>query len=222
MFRTAGLSKKYDEGGKSVAVLNGLDFLCEAGEFVGVFGASGAGKSTLLHMLGGLDKPTDGKVYFNNENIYSKGNKELAAFRNKKIGFVFQFYHLLPEFTALENVMLPCLIAGISKKKALELASEAIGHVGMEGRVKHRPNQLSGGEQQRVAVARAIVMRPEFILADEPTGNLDEETGIKVFSCLEALNRGMKTGIIMVTHNPDLLKRIPKKFELRNGTLHAA
>ncbi len=220
MFNVKGLKRSYKEGKKTVSVLSGLDFSCSAGEFIGVFGASGAGKSTFLHIIGGLDRPTDGDVSFNGVPIYSKGANYLAGFRNKMIGFVFQFYHLLPEFSAVENVMLPCLIAGYSKKKARDLAAEALAHVEMEERMSHRPDQLSGGEQQRVAVARAVVMQPQFILADEPTGNLDEDTGLKVFSCLTRLNREMKTGIIMVTHNPELLKRIPRRLELKGGQLH--
>ena len=145
----------------------------------------------------------------------------LAEFRNRTVGFVFQFYHLLPEFTALENVMIPCLIGGIRKNKARQFAEEALVHIEMKDRLYHRPSELSGGEQQRVAIARATVMNPKFILADEPTGNLDESTGEKVFSYLEGLNKHAKTGIIMVTHNPELLKRIPKSFELKGGVLCA-
>lgn len=219
MFEVSGLYKSYDRGAKEVRVLSGADFSCGAGEFVGIFGASGAGKSTFLHILGGLDAPDSGSVRFNGSDIYAMGGRRLASYRNREIGFVFQFYHLLPEFSALENVMLPCLIAGTGRKKAEELASKALSLVGMDGRMVHRPGELSGGEQQRVALARAMVMEPKFILADEPTGNLDETTGMMVFSYLEKLNRETGTGIIMVTHNPELLKKIPRRLELKSGRL---
>lgn len=220
MFKITDLHKSYGSGEKETHVLRGLDFSCEAGDFVGVFGASGSGKSTFLHIVGGLDRPTAGTVEFGGENIYKKRDRELAAFRNKTVGFIFQFYHLLPEFSAVENVMIPCLIAGKSAGEAKQTAEKMIAAVGLAERAGHRPSELSGGEQQRVAIARAIVMRPKFILADEPTGNLDEETGESVFSCLERLNKEEKTGIIMVTHNPELLKRMPMKLELKGGTLH--
>lgn len=220
MFKVTNLHKVYDKGEKEVRVLTGLDFSCGRGEFIGIFGASGAGKSSFLHVIGGLDRPTEGEIKFNGVNLYEKNGRFLANFRNREVGFVFQFYHLLSEFSAVENVMLSCLIGGINKKKAFEMSAEALSHVGMIERKDHRPSELSGGEQQRVAVARAIVMKPKFILADEPTGNLDEASGLKVFSYFESLYKETGTGIIMVTHNPDLLKKIPKKLELKGGILH--
>ncbi len=222
MFEAKGLHKSFEKGEREVHILNGLNFSCGVGEFIGVYGVSGAGKSTFLHVLGGLDEPDKGSVHFEGQEIYKMKNARLAEFRNRKIGFVFQSYHLLPEFSALENVMLPCLISGMGKADAKQLAEEALGHVDLTGRVLHRPSELSGGEQQRVAIARAIVMKPSFILADEPTGNLDEETGLKVFACLQRLYNDTKTGIIMVTHNSDLLRLIPRKMELRGGALHEA
>ncbi|MBI2974171.1 MAG: ABC transporter ATP-binding protein [Deltaproteobacteria bacterium] len=222
MFDISNLYKTYDGGTQNVNVLSGVNFKCEEGEFIGIFGASGAGKSTLLHILGGLDFPTKGEVKFDGEDIYKKNKRFLAAFRNKTVGFVFQFYHLLPEFSAVENVMLPCLIAGQKRKEAFANAKEALQFVNLEDRDKHKPSELSGGEQQRVAIARAIVMRPKFVLADEPTGNLDESTGEKIFLNLEKLHEAAKTGIIMVTHNPDLLRKIPRRLELKGGLLHEA
>jgi len=218
-FTVKDLHKSYDKGSASVSVLKGLSFSCSESEFVGIFGASGTGKSTLLHVIGGLDRPDSGSVLFDNEDIYKKRDKDLAGFRNRTVGFVFQFYHLLPEFSALENVMLPCLISGMGKGEATRLAKESLSIVELDHRISHRPSEMSGGEQQRVAIARAVVMQPKFILADEPTGNLDEATGNKVFAYLERLHKETKTGVIMVTHNPDLLKHIPKKYELKSGAL---
>jgi len=220
MFEISNLYKSYDGGEKEVSVLKGLNFGCKEGEFVGIFGPSGSGKSTFLHIVGGLDVPSSGKVFFDGVDIYKKSGRFLANFRNTSVGFVFQFYHLLPEFTAVENVMLPCLIHGIGKGKALEMATEALGSVEMLERAHHRPQEMSGGEQQRVAVARAVVMKPRFILADEPTGNLDEVNGWKVWGVLERLNSQTGTGIIMVTHNPELLKKIPRRYELKGGLLN--
>jgi lipoprotein-releasing system ATP-binding protein len=222
MFEAKGIYRSYEKGAREVRILNGLEFSCDKGEFIGIYGVSGAGKSTLLHVLGGLDEPDRGSVLFDGQEIYRLKDARLAEFRNRKIGFVFQSYHLLPEFSALENVMLPCLIAGMKRGEARRLADEALEHVGLAERSGHRPSELSGGEQQRAAIARAIVMEPSFILADEPTGNLDEETGLKVFASLQRLYNDTKTGIIMVTHNMDLLKRIPRRMELKGGTLHEA
>lgn len=220
MFQVKNLYKTYDEGLKKVRVLNGLNFSCGRGEFVGIFGASGSGKSTFLHVTGGLDRPTDGVVTFNGEDIYAKNPTEVARFRNTMIGFVFQFYHLLPEFTAVENVMLPSLIAGLAKSESKKRAMDVLKDVGLENRAGHKPLELSGGEQQRVAIARAIVMKPKYLLADEPTGNLDEETGEMIFSYLLNLNKNFGTGIIMVTHNSNLLQLIPRRLELKEGVLH--
>ncbi|MFH1874815.1 MAG: ABC transporter ATP-binding protein [Pseudomonadota bacterium] len=212
--------KYYKEGSASVQVLKGADFQMPAGELVGIFGASGSGKSTLLHILGGLDYANQGEVHFEGQNLEKMPEPQLAEFRNKKIGFVFQFYYLLPEFSALENVMLPCLIANQNHKQAREKAALALKKVDMDHRLQNRPSELSGGEQQRVALARALVMDPKLILADEPTGNLDRETGQKVLDYLLRLNQEKGMSMIIVSHNADLLKQVPRTVLLQDGKLH--
>jgi lipoprotein-releasing system ATP-binding protein len=219
-FLTAsGIWKRYTDMAAPVEVLRGLDFsLCE-GEAVGIFGASGSGKSTFLHIIGGLDRPTSGSVCAAGFDLSSMSPGELAGFRNREVGFVFQFYHLLPEFTALENAMLPALIGGLARGEAEERAADALAAVGLEGRASHRPAMLSGGEQQRVAIARATVMRPRVILADEPTGNLDRETGEAVWRYLLDLNRASGIAIVAVTHNRDLIGSMSCSYEIRDGRL---
>ena len=192
----------------------------EEGSPHGIYGASGSGKSTLLHILGGLDRPTGGKVYFEGQNLSEMNEDEITRFRNESIGFVFQFYYLLPEFTALENVMIPCLIAGIPRKEAKERAKDALNEVALSPRAHHKPSELSGGEQQRVALARAAVMHPKIILADEPTGNLDRQTGEQIFDYLLRLNRDDKISMIIVSHNQELLRQLPHTLLLRDGKLH--
>jgi lipoprotein-releasing system ATP-binding protein len=214
------IEKKYGTDGQGLVVLSKLNISASKGEFIGIFGASGSGKSTLLHILGGLDKPNEGEVIVNDKNIYKIPNDKLASFRNKDVGFIFQFYHLLPEFNALENVMLPALIAGEKKKDTQERATESLKAVGLEDRVNHFPNELSGGEQQRVAISRALIMDPKIILADEPTGNLDQENGEKIMDMLLEINSKNGITILMVTHNPDLLKKLKKVSKLENGKLH--
>src|SRR5262245_53370312 len=183
------LEKEYRIGPELVRVLRGVVLTVQAGESVAVIGASGVGKSTLLHLLGALDRPTAGRVLFDGEDVFTRREPDLAAFRNREVGFVFQFHHLLPDFTALENVMLPALIAGEVFREASARAAALLERVGLRARVAHRPGQLSGGEQQRVAVARALVRRPRLLLADEPTGNLDPATGDGVQQLLIELNR---------------------------------
>lgn len=202
-----------------VRVLDGLDFEIGAGELVGVFGASGAGKSTLLHILGGIDLPTSGSVLASGAELGAFGGDELARFRNRSVGFVFQFYHLLAEFSAIENVMLPALISGMDRREAEKAAREALDSMGLLARGLHRPAMLSGGEQQRVAIARAAVMKPPVILADEPTGNLDHETGASIIRYLLDLNRVHGMAIVMVTHNRDLIRMLPRSYELEDGKL---
>ena len=219
LLRAEKISKVYKDMIDPVWVLRDLDFSLEKGELVGVFGASGAGKSTFLHVIGGLDRPTDGEILSHGRNLRKMKGDELARFRNKEVGFVFQFYHLLPEFTALENVMLPALIGGMSKKEAKKLAEDSLETMGLKHRLSHRPEMLSGGEQQRVAIARAVVMKPPMILADEPTGNLDHETGEQVFGCLMDLYKKEGMALVLVTHNRDLLNRLPKSYELKDGKL---
>lgn len=219
LIETTNITKVYKDMSEPVWVLRGVDFALSAGEVVGIYGASGAGKSTFLHILGGIDSPSSGIVKSDGVELQKMHSDDLAKFRNRKIGFVFQFYHLLPEFSALENVMLPALIAGKTKLEANDLASEALQSMGLAGRRNHRPSELSGGEQQRVALARAAVLKPRIVLADEPTGNLDLATGDEVFEYLLALNKNHKAAIVIVTHNMDLLKRLPKVYELKDGKL---
>lgn len=214
------LKKTYNGGASAVDVLKNVDFEMDGGNLIGIYGASGTGKSTLLHILGGLDHPSGGKVEFEGEDINNMSEPELARFRNRSVGFVFQFYHLLPEFTALENVMMPCLIAGVKKKQARQMALSALNEVGLDHRASHRPGELSGGEQQRIALARAAVMQPKLILADEPTGNLDRETGERVFDYLIKLNRDDGIAMLIVSHNQELLKMLPRKLLLRDGKLN--
>lgn len=219
ILEAADISKAYTDTAEPVWVLKGLDFKLEARELVGVFGASGAGKSTFLHILGGLDSPSSGNIRSDGKNLADMRANELAQFRNRKVGFVFQFYYLLSEFSAVENVMMPALIAGKTKKEAFELAASKLEAMGLSGRMDHRPAMLSGGEQQRVAIARACVLDPPMILADEPTGNLDTETGSQIIEHLLSLNRQKGMAMVIVTHNRELLARLPKAYELKNGKL---
>ncbi|MBN1283136.1 MAG: ABC transporter ATP-binding protein [Proteobacteria bacterium] len=214
-----GIWKTYTDMAEPVEVLRGLDLSVEAGEAVGIFGASGSGKSTLLHVIGGLDSPTEGSVSVAGFLLGSLSDEEIARFRNREVGFVFQFYHLLPEFSALENVMLPALIAGHPKGEARGMASDALDAMGLANRQDHMPAMLSGGEQQRVAIARAAVLRPRVILADEPTGNLDRQTGDMVWKYLVDLNREKGIAIVAVTHNRGLIDRSMSAYELSDGRL---
>ncbi len=211
------LFKSFGNGIKRVDVLRGIDLSFRYGECVAIVGASGVGKTTLLHILGTLERPTSGKVLYEGRDIFKLDDNELAHFRNREIGFVFQFHHLLPEFNALENVMMPCLIAGHSKKEALVKAEEVLISVGLKDRIFHKPGELSGGEQQRVAVARAIVLEPKILLADEPTGNLDTKTGESVFELLHELNRKKGVTLIVVTHNLRLAQRLSRQIQLIDG-----
>ena len=212
--------KAYADMAAPLEVLKGLGFELEAGESVGIFGASGTGKSTLLHLLGGLDRPTKGSIKAAGFDLGTMVDDELARFRNREVGFVFQFYHLLPEFTALENAMLPALIAGMGKGEARRRAEESLTAVGLSERLGHRPAMLSGGEQQRVAIARSTVMRPKVIFAVEPTGNLDRETGRRVWEYLKGLNAEKGIALVAVTHNRDLIDGFTRSLELRDGRLH--
>ena len=211
------LFKSYGNGTKQVEVLKGIDLTFSRGEKAAIVGASGVGKTTLLHVLGTLDRPTAGKVWFDGKDIYGMNEKNLAIFRNREIGFVFQFHHLLPEFNALENTMMPCLIQGISKKESAARAEAMLTLVGLQDRFSHKPGELSGGEQQRVAVARALVLEPKVLLADEPTGNLDTKTGESVFDLLQELNRIKGVTLIIVTHNPKLAEHMSRQIQLIDG-----
>ena len=211
------LFKSYGNGTKRVEVLKGVNLTFSRGEKVAIVGASGVGKTTLLHVLGTLDRPTAGKVLFEGKDIYALNEKDLAFFRNREIGFVFQFHHLLPEFSALENTMMPCLIQGIPKEESISRAEAILTLVGLEERFSHKPGELSGGEQQRVAVARALVLEPKALLADEPTGNLDTKTGESVFDLLQELNRIKGVTLIVVTHNLKLAEKMSRQIQLIDG-----
>ncbi len=211
------LFKSFGNGAKKVEVLRGIDLTFFQGEMAAIVGASGVGKTTLLHILGTIDRPTAGKVLHGGRDIFTLNEKDLAPFRNREIGFVFQFHHLLPEFNALENTMMPCLIQGMSKREAALRAEAILTLVGLKERLSHKPGELSGGEQQRVAVARALVLEPKVLLGDEPTGNLDTKTGESVFALLQELNRIKGVTLIIVTHNPNLAAQMPRQILLTDG-----
>ena len=211
------LCKSYLSGSEELQVLKGIDLTVKTGEFIAVVGVSGSGKTTLLNLLGALDRPTTGTVIYEDHDIFKLNDRELARFRNREIGFIFQFHHLLPEFTAFENVMMPTLIAGRNKEESQNSVKRLIQIVGLEGREHHRPTELSGGEQQRVAVARALINNPKVILADEPTGNLDRKTGEAIHDLLCKLNREMNLTFIIVTHNENLAQRSNKIIRLTDG-----
>jgi lipoprotein-releasing system ATP-binding protein len=211
------LCKSYGNGAKRVEVLKGADLTFSRGEKAAIVGASGVGKTTLLHILGTLDRPTAGKVLYEGKDIYALNEKALALFRNREIGFVFQFHHLLPEFNALENTMMPCLIQGIPKKESASRAEAILTLVGLKERLTHKPGELSGGEQQRVAVARALVLGPKVLLADEPTGNLDTKTGESVFDLLREMNQIKGITLIVVTHNITLAEKLSRQIQLIDG-----
>lgn len=215
------INKSYFEGDekKKLVVLNDLDFEIESGQIVSITGASGSGKSTLLHILGTLDRPNSGEILFQNQNIYNLSDKKIAEFRNRNIGFIFQFHHLLPEFTALENVAMPRLINGESYNESIEKAENLLSEMNLLERKKHYPNQLSGGEQQRVAVARALINNPDLILADEPTGNLDKANSNALWDILWKLNKKFSTSLLLVTHNKNLAKKAEKVYRLIDGKL---
>jgi lipoprotein-releasing system ATP-binding protein len=219
MIQVNHLQKTFLKDGHRIEVLKGLDFEIAQGQSLAVVGVSGAGKSTLIHILGTLDHPTSGDVLFDGVDVFTWPEKKLAAFRNRKIGFVFQFHNLLPEFTALENAMMPALIQRMPKEEAKRRAAAILGELGLGDRITHKPGELSGGEQQRVALARALILEPEILLADEPTGNLDTETGKKIEDTLLALNRTRGITLIVVTHNSALADRMSRRIGLRDGRI---
>ena len=221
LLKAANIKKTYNHASSSLEVLKGIDLEIEKGAFISIVGPSGAGKSTLLHILGCLDKPDDGVVVIDNEDIYSLTDPKRAKIRNNKIGFVFQFYHLLGEFTALENVVLPLLVKENRQinNKLKERGRELLALVGLEKRSEHKPNQLSGGEQQRVAIARALINDSDLILCDEPTGNLDSESGKKVIDLLVQLNKKNNQALVVVTHDEDIAKISPDVIHMRDGLL---
>jgi len=219
----SGLSKTFDHGGNRLEILSRVDLELAAGDQVAILGASGVGKSTLLHVLGTLDRPTTGSIQFNGEELTRMSSARLAEFRNRQIGFVFQFHHLLPEFTALENVMMPCLINRMGRQQSESRARDLLDRVGMTHRLTHRPGELSGGEQQRVSLARALVMRPSLLLADEPTGNLDGRTGGAIHDLFVELNREFGMTMLIVTHNEELARTLPRRLRMSDGgALHDA
>ena len=216
-----GLGKVYDEGALNVTVLSGVDLSIAPGQTLAIVGASGFGKSTLLHLLGGLDQPSSGVVEVLGRNLQQMNQRELGVWRNAKLGFVYQFHHLLAEFSALENVMMPLLIRRCSRLEAAERASEILQRVGLGQRLQHKPGELSGGERQRAAIARAMVTRPACLLADEPTGNLDRHSASAVFDLMMELNQSFATSLLIVTHDPELASRSGQQLRLVEGRLEA-
>ena len=213
------LTKSYPHSGRNIEVLRGLNFDLLPGEMASVVGASGVGKSTLLHVLGTLDTATSGTITFDGVEVTSMDATRLAEFRNNEIGFVFQFHHLLPEFTALENAMMPGLINRLPRATAAERATTMLRRLGLGDRLLHRPGELSGGEQQRVALARALLLRPRLVLADEPTGNLDTKTGREMHELFFELNRELEMTILIVTHNDELAARTPRRLRMADGVI---
>ena len=218
--KAQGLGKTYNNGTTSLEVLRDITLEIKEREFLSVQGPSGAGKSTLLHILGGLDSPTKGRVCFGRKDIYSLKENERAEFRNASVGFVFQFYHLLPEFSALENVLMPALLKSWGRKREASIyAGSLLERLGLSGRSSHRPNQLSGGEQQRVAIARSPINKPQLLLCDEPTGNLDSRSGENILQLLKQLNKEQETTVVLVTHNQEIAKAADRMIYLKDGML---
>lgn len=215
------LTKSYGAGETRVDVLKGVSLTVAEGETIALVGASGTGKSTLLHIMGTLDRPTSGNVLFEGEDVFRLGDAALASFRNRSIGFVFQFHHLLPEFTALENVMMPLLIGGVKRSEAAVPARELLAEVGLAHRLTHKPGELSGGEQQRVAIARSLVLSPKLLLADEPTGNLDMKTSDEVHETLDRIHRRLGVTLVIVTHNEKLASCMGRTVRLVDGRVVA-
>ncbi|AHE67383.1 lipoprotein-releasing ABC transporter ATP-binding protein LolD [Legionella oakridgensis] len=213
------LSKSYHDGNTSIEVLKALDFTVNEGDRIAIVGPSGSGKSTLLHLLGGLDKPSDGQVFMQDINWQTLTEKQRCQVRNKYLGFIYQFHHLLPEFSALENIALPLLLAGQSIEAAAAAARHILEQVGLSAREEHKPAQLSGGERQRVAIARALVHQPQCVFADEPTGNLDHATAVRIFELMLHLNSQRNTALVIVTHDMELAKRMDRIMSLQNGCL---
>lgn len=219
LLEVQGLHKTFIEAGEEIHVLRGLDLLLAEGERLAIVGESGVGKSTLLHLLGTLDRPSGGRVIYSGKDLSLLNEDDLSRIRNREIGFVFQFHYLLPDFSALENVMLPALIRGWERERAREEAARLLEMVGLRERMSHRPGKLSGGEQQRVAVARSVILEPQLILADEPTGDLDPTTGEEIQNLLFRLNEERRVAFVVATHNRRFAARVGVQMELREGRL---
>ena len=217
-----GVERTFVKGVERIEVLRGAELSMEKGDSVAVVGQSGSGKSTLLHLLGGLERPSAGQVLIDGRSLYSRSAQELDVFRNRQVGFIFQFHHLLPDHPAVDNVAIPGLVARIPRAKAREMAAEALKRVGMGHRLQHKPGELSGGEQQRVAIARALLMGPGLVLADEPTGNLDPRTADEVMTLLLDLNRAQGATLVVVTHSMELARRFPRVVRVVDGALKEA
>ncbi len=219
IIKATNLTKTFSTEAGELEVLKGIDLTIERGEVVSIVGASGAGKSTLLHVLGTIDRPSSGTVHYKNQEVSLFNDRTLAAFRNRMIGFVFQFHHLLPEFNTIENTIMPGLIMGMDRMVLNDRAESLLQELGLTKRFHHRPGELSGGEQQRVAVARALILDPIVVLADEPTGNLDTKTGQELFHLMLSLNREKGTTFVIVTHNDSLTKQCERVYEMVDGRL---
>lgn len=219
MIRVIDLHKSFPLGDKELPVLKGIHLEIARGEMLAIVGASGVGKSTFLHVLGTLERPTSGRILFEGLDLFEKNDSDLADFRNRQIGFVFQFHHLLPEFTALENAAMPGMIGGLHRQEAFRRAQKLLGEVGLEGRFYHKPGEMSGGEQQRVAVVRALLLEPQLVLSDEPTGNLDTATGEEVFRLLKDLNQRKGITFVIVTHNERLATQADRIVTMVDGRI---
>jgi len=219
IIKTAGLRRQFIQGATELNILNGIDFEINPGEQVAIMGASGSGKSTLLHLLGGLDAPSAGRVDISGVDLSTLNEAGRARLRNRSLGFVYQFHHLLPEFTALENVAMPLLIARQDISAAMSAASKLLDAVGLSERLSHKPSELSGGERQRTAIARAMVTRPACVLADEPTGNLDQHTATEVFDLMKQTNQQLESALIIVTHDLTLARQMDVGYQLNEGLL---
>ena len=219
VLRVISLIKNFNDVGQRLEVLRGVDLDVSAGQRLAIIGTSGSGKSTLLQLLGGLDEPTSGEIWISGQALTSLSNRQKGLLRNESLGVVYQFHHLLPEFTALENVAMPLMVRGDKPQDAANQAAELLDRVGLMDRLEHRPGQLSGGERQRIAVARALVTGPAIVLADEPTGNLDRPTGMKIFDLMLDLNSELGTSLVIVTHDPNLAVRMDTVLELKDGVL---
>ncbi|MGR5061569.1 lipoprotein-releasing ABC transporter ATP-binding protein LolD [Photobacterium sp. DNB22_13_2] len=214
-----GLRKVYQEAQLETEVLKGVGFHLDAGDLIGIVGASGSGKSTLLHLLGALDEPTEGEVFFKGQKLNAMSANKQAKLRNQEIGFVYQFHHLLADFSALENVAMPLLIGGVAANKARAQAHSILELVGLGHRLEHRPSELSGGERQRVAIARALVNKPSLVLADEPTGNLDHKTALEIYDLMRKLNKESGTAFLVVTHDNELAGKLDRCMHMQDGEL---